>query len=190
MAAASLIFITGGVRSGKSSFAEKMAEEHAKGNGGQLNYIATGVASDPEMRERIVKHQNDRESGKSRWRTIEQSQTIGESAAYFNKEDIILVDCVTTLLNNELLSCNQEWDDSFLALVMETILSGINKIRERAKVVIVVSNEVFYESIAENDLVFSYSRILGKIHQQLVKEADQAFLLEAGIPINMKGVRK
>jgi adenosylcobinamide kinase/adenosylcobinamide-phosphate guanylyltransferase len=142
------------------------------------------------MGERIVKHQNDRESGKSRWRTIEQSQTIGESAAYFNKEDIILVDCVTTLLNNELFSCNQEWDESFLALVMETILSGIKKIRERAKVVIVVSNEVFYESIAENDLVFSYSRILGKIHQQLVKEADQAFLVEAGIPINMKGVRK
>jgi adenosylcobinamide kinase / adenosylcobinamide-phosphate guanylyltransferase len=190
MAAASLIFITGGVRSGKSSFAEKMAEEHAKGNGGQLNYLATGVASDPEMRERIVKHQNDRESGKSRWRTIEQSQTIGECAVYFNKEDIILVDCVTTLLNNELFSCNQEWDESFLALVMETIISGINKIREKAKVLIVVSNEVFYESIAENNLVFSYSRILGKIHQQLVKEADQAFLVEAGIPINMKGVRK
>lgn len=191
MAAASLIFITGGVRSGKSSFAEKMAVENAKENGGQLNYLATGVASDPEMRERIAKHQNDRESGKSRWRTIEQSQNIGESADYFNKEDIILIDCVTTLVNNELFSSsNQEWDESFLAHVMETIITGINKIREKAKVLIVVSNEVFYESIAENDLVFSYSRILGKIHQQLVKEADQAFLVESGIPTTMKGVRK
>jgi adenosylcobinamide kinase / adenosylcobinamide-phosphate guanylyltransferase len=190
MAAASLIFITGGVRSGKSSFAEKMAVEHAKENGGQLNYLATGVDSDPEMKERIAKHQNDRESGKSRWRTIEQPQTIGESADYFNKEDIILVDCVTTLLNNELFSSNQKWDELSLENVMGTILSGITKIRERAKVLIVVSNEVFYESIAENNLVFSYCRILGKIHQQLVKEADQAFMVEAGIPINMKGVRK
>jgi adenosylcobinamide kinase/adenosylcobinamide-phosphate guanylyltransferase len=44
--------------------------------------------------------------------------------------------------------------------------------------------------MTENNLVFSYGRILGKIHQQLVKEADEAFLVEAGIAINMKGVRK
>jgi adenosylcobinamide kinase / adenosylcobinamide-phosphate guanylyltransferase len=190
MAAASLIFITGGVRSGKSSLAEKMAVELVKENGGQLNYLATGVASDPEMRERIAKHKFDRESGKSCWRTIEQSQSIGESADYFTKEDIILIDCVTTLLNNELFSSNEEWADSFLEHVIEKMITGINKIRARAKVLIVVSNEVFYESITENDLVFSYARILGKIHQQLVKEADQAFLVEAGIAVNMKGVRK
>lgn len=190
MAAASLIFITGGVRSGKSSFAEKIALELSKENGGQLNYFATGVASDSEMRERIAKHQSDRKSGKYRWRTIEQSQNIGESADYFNKEDIIIIDCVTTLLNNELFTSNQNWDEPFLAHVMKVNMTGINTIRDRAKVLIVVSNEVFHESIADNELVFSYARILGKIHQQLVKEADQAFLVEAGIPINMKGDRK
>jgi adenosylcobinamide kinase / adenosylcobinamide-phosphate guanylyltransferase len=72
---------------------------------------------------------------------------------------------------------------------METIITGINEIRVRAKVLIVVSNEVFHESMAENDLVFSYGQILGKIHQHLVKTADQAFLVEAGIAINMKGGR-
>ena len=190
MAAASLIFISGGVRSGKSSFAEKIAVELAKENGGQLNYLATGVASDLEMRERIRKHQSDREAAKFHWRTIEQSQNIGEMADLFNIEDIILIDCVTTLLNNELFSSNQQWDESFLANVKETIITGINKIRDRANVLIVVSNEVFNESMTENNLVFSYGRILGKIHQQLVKEADEAFLVEAGIAINMKGVRK
>lgn len=189
MAAASLIFITGGVRSGKSSFAEKMAVELAKENGGQLNYLATGVASDPEMRERIAKHQRDREAGKFGWRTIEQSLNIGEIADLFNHEDIILIDCVTTLLNNELFSSNHKWDESLLVRVMETILIGLNEIRKRARVLIVVSNEVFYESMADNDLVFSYGRILGKIHQQLVNKADHAFLVEAGIPINMKGVK-
>ncbi|WP_419888001.1 bifunctional adenosylcobinamide kinase/adenosylcobinamide-phosphate guanylyltransferase [Neobacillus niacini] len=190
MAPASLIFISGGVRSGKSSFAEEMALKLVNENGGQLNYLATGVASDPEMQDRITKHQRDREGGKFRWRTIEQSQNIGESANLFNNEDIILLDCVTTLLNNELFSSNQIWDESFLADVMKTISTGINNIRDRAKVLIVVSNEVFNESISENGLVFSYARILGKIHQQLVKEADQAFLVEAGIPIHMKGDRK
>ncbi|MFP7296528.1 bifunctional adenosylcobinamide kinase/adenosylcobinamide-phosphate guanylyltransferase [Neobacillus niacini] len=191
MAAASLIFITGGVRSGKSSFAERMAVELAvKNDGSQLTYLATGVASDQEMRERIAKHQSDRMHGKFRWRTVEQSQNIGEIAGLFNKEDIILIDCVTTLLNNELFSSNQNWDDSLLSHVTETIMSGINAIRERAKVLIVVSNEVFYESIAENELVFSYAQILGRIHQQIVKKCDHAFLVEAGIPINMKGVRE
>jgi adenosylcobinamide kinase / adenosylcobinamide-phosphate guanylyltransferase len=186
MAAVSLIFISGGVRSGKSSFAEKIGLELAKKNGGQLNYLATGVASDQEMRERISKHQRDREAGKFKWKTIEQSHNIGEIAVFLNDEDIILLDCVTTLLNNELFSANQSWDDSFLKQTMESIMNGIVEIRDRAKVLIVVSNEVFHESMAENDLVFSYGRILGKLHQQLVKAADQAFLVEAGIAINMK----
>jgi adenosylcobinamide kinase / adenosylcobinamide-phosphate guanylyltransferase len=186
MAAASLIFISGGVRSGKSSFAEKIAVKIALKNGGQLNYLATGVASDLEMQERIAKHQLDRETGKFQWRTMEQSQNIKEIAVFFNDEDIILLDCVTTLLNNELFSVNQSWDDPFLEQTMESIMTGIVEIRDRAKVLIVVSNEVFHESMAENDLVFSYGRILGKLHQQLVKAADQAFLVEAGIPINMK----
>jgi adenosylcobinamide kinase / adenosylcobinamide-phosphate guanylyltransferase len=186
MAAASLIFISGGVRSGKSSFAEKMALELVEVSGGQLNYLATGVPSDQEMMERIEKHQLDREAGNFQWRTFEQSQNIREIAHFFNDEDIILLDCVTTLLNNELFFANQKWDESFIANVMETITTGIIEIRDRSKVLIVVSNEVFHESMAENDLVFSYGRILGKLHQQLVKTADQAFLVEAGIAINMK----
>jgi adenosylcobinamide kinase / adenosylcobinamide-phosphate guanylyltransferase len=189
MAAASLIFISGGVRSGKSSFAEKMALELARENGGQLNYLATGVASDQEMWERIAKHQRDREAETFKWRTIEKSQNIGEAAFFFNDNDIILLDCVTTLLNNELFLASQRWDESFFKQVMETIITGINQIRVRAKVLIVVSNEVFHESMAENDLVFSYGQILGKIHQHLVKTSDQAFLVEAGIAINMKGGR-
>lgn len=188
MAAASLIFISGGVRSGKSSFAEKIALEIALEIGGQLNYLATGVASDLEMRERIAKHQVDREAGNFKWRTIEQSQNIGEIAVIFNENDIILLDCVTTLLNNELFSANQSWDDTFLEQTMENILTGIVEIRDRANVLIVVSNEVFHEPMAENGLVFSYGRILGKIHQHLVEIADRAFLVEAGIPITMKGV--
>jgi adenosylcobinamide kinase/adenosylcobinamide-phosphate guanylyltransferase len=186
MEATSLIFISGGVRSGKSSFAEKVALELAKKNGGQLNYLATGVASDQEMTERIEMHQRDREAGNFQWRTFEQSQNIRAIAHFFNDEDIILLDCVTTLLNNELFSANQKWDESYLANVMETITTGIIEIRDRAQVLIVVSNEVFHESMAENDLVFAYGRILGKLHQQLVKTADQAFLVEAGIAINMK----
>jgi adenosylcobinamide kinase / adenosylcobinamide-phosphate guanylyltransferase len=188
MAQPSLIFITGGVRSGKSSFAEKMAIELAMNKGGQLNYLATGVASDQEMRERIAKHQQDR-AGESSWRTIERSLHIGGIANMFGSQDIILLDCVTTLLNNELFSINQKWDVYFLNAVTEKVVTGINEIRNRGKVLIVVSNEVFHESLTENELVFTYGKLLGQIHQQLVKTADQAYLVEMGVPILMKGAR-
>jgi adenosylcobinamide kinase / adenosylcobinamide-phosphate guanylyltransferase len=189
-AAPSLIFVTGGVRSGKSSFAEKLVLEIADVTGGQPNYLATGVPSDSEMKERIAKHQRDREVGKYGWKTIERSIQIGEIAADFNDEDIILLDCVTTLLNNELFSFERTCNKALLIKAKENILTGITDIKNRAKTLIVVSNEVLQESLLGNELVFTYGRLLGQTHQHLVKEADQAFLVEVGIPIEMKGVRR
>ena len=187
MAASTLIFITGGVRSGKSSFAEKKAIEVARKTGGGLSYLATGVASDSEMKERIEKHQCDRKMGRYKWKTIERSVEIGGIADVINNQDIILLDCVTTLLNNELFSSERTWDDPFLKTIKENIITGIISIKNRAGTMIVVSNEVLNESLLATDIVFSYGRLLGQIHQDLVKMADQVFLVEAGIPIVMKG---
>jgi adenosylcobinamide kinase/adenosylcobinamide-phosphate guanylyltransferase len=185
--APSLIFITGGVRSGKSSFAEMLALKIACEEGGQLHYIATGVPSDLEMKQRIKKHQHDREAAKYRWITVEQSTDIGSIADHFHNQDILLLDCVTTLLNNELFSSNHTWDPSLMGSIGQKIITGIMKIKNRVKTMIVVSNEVLYEPIPDNDLVFTYGCLLGQIHQQLVKEAEQAFLVEAGVPLVMKG---
>ncbi|MGX6441705.1 bifunctional adenosylcobinamide kinase/adenosylcobinamide-phosphate guanylyltransferase [Neobacillus sp. K501] len=182
-----LIFITGGVRSGKSNYAEQMAVEIARKYDGQLTYIATGVPSDQEMKQRIAKHQQDREAGLFNWKTIERSLKIGEIADGFCKRDIILLDCVTTLLNNELFSNDQDWDEAFIKMTLERIVNGILAIKSRAGTLIVVSNEVFYEPNVGNELVFTYRKLLGQIHQRLVENADQAILVEAGIPIMMKG---
>ena len=190
MAASSFIFITGGVRSGKSSFAERKAVEIASRTGGQLTYLATGVPSDPEMKERIEKHQRDRLAVTYQWKTLEQFVHIGELANHFNDEDIVLLDCVTTLLNNEMFSSEQEWDDQFLETVKEHVITGVTSIKNRAGTLIVVSNEVLNEPLCANEIVFTYGRLLGRIHQYLVKEADQVFLVEAGIPIVMKGVTR
>jgi adenosylcobinamide kinase/adenosylcobinamide-phosphate guanylyltransferase len=180
-AASSLIFITGGVRSGKSHFAEWTAEEIAARTGGRLIYIATGVPLDSEMKERIEKHQQDRENQQVQWNTIEQSVSIGDLVPRIHEKDILLLDCVTTLLNNELYLEGNKW-------VYDKIISGILAIKRQARSLIVVSNEVLNEPILENPLVLSYKRLLGSIHQRLVMESDQAFLVEAGIPIVMKKV--
>lgn len=182
----SLIFITGGVRSGKSSFAERLAEKVAVETGGQLTYLATGIATDPEMAARITKHQRDRETAELPWKTLEQAIHIGDVASSVNNHDIILLDCVTTLLNNELFYKNQAWDTAFLATVKDRIVSGICAIKNRAKAMIVVSNEVLSEPYSANELVFTYGHLLGQVHQQLVQLADQAYLIEAGVPLIMK----
>lgn len=188
MASSSLIFITGGVRSGKSSFAERKAVEIARKTGSQLTYLATGVPSDSEMKARIDKHQRDRDSATYRWKTYERSVQIGNIADDFHDKDIVLLDCVTTLLNNELFSSDQAWEERFLEKVKENVITGITSIKNHARTIIVVSNEVLNEPLIGNEMVFTYGRLLGQIHQYLVKEAELVFLVEAGIPIVMKGV--
>ncbi len=185
----SLIFVTGGVRSGKSRFAEKLATEIAMKTRGQLNYLATGVPSDCEMFARIEKHRRERETGKHHWKTMEKSVQIEELTLAVNNHDIILLDCVTTLLNNELFSGGDVRDETFLSKVKEKIMKGIMAIKNRASTMIVVSNEVLNEPLAGNELVFTYGKLLGQIHQQLVQEADKVFLIEVGIPILMKGAK-
>ena len=52
---------------------------------------------------------------------------------------------------------------------------------------IIVSNEVLHEPIGDNELILTYSRLLGKLHQSIVKDCREAYLVEMGIPVQMKG---
>ena len=185
----SIIFITGGVRSGKSRFAEKMATELSKSsNRSMLHYIAAMQPSDSEMRQRIGLHQEERLQSGYRWQTWEKPVSIGELASIFKSDDIVLLDCLTTWLNNELFFVENKWqDERFQMALFEKMRSGIKSISQQVKALIIVSNEVLYEPIGNNDLVLIYSRMLGKLHQDLVGNAHQAFLVEAGIPVLMKG---
>ena len=185
----SIIFITGGVRSGKSHFAEAMAMELLRSSSGkQLHYIAAMQPSDSEMKQRISRHQEDRLQSGYQWKTWEQPVSLGELAPFFKQDDIVLLDCLTTWLNNELFFVEDRWQEApFRADLFERMCQGIKAISQSVKMLIIVSNEVLYEPIGDNDLVFHYSQLLGKLHQSIVASAYQAFLVEAGIPVLMKG---
>ncbi|MEH7123262.1 bifunctional adenosylcobinamide kinase/adenosylcobinamide-phosphate guanylyltransferase [Bacillus sp. JJ1773] len=188
MAESSIIFISGGVRSGKSSFAEQLAAGEAENTGGQLHYVAAGQASDSEMKDRIQRHQKDRLNSGLSWQTWEKPTKLQELSGVFTNTDIILLDCLTTLLNNEFFSVDEQWmKPEFQQKVMKGILEGIEQISQNCHRLIVVSNEVLNEPQGSNELVFIYRRMLGQLHQQIVATAKQAFLVEAGIPILMKG---
>lgn len=191
MAESSLVFISGGVRSGKSSFAEKLATDEAAETGGQLHYIAAGQASDQEMEQRIRRHQEDRLNSGLNWKTWEQPVRLKALSDVFIDTDIVLLDCLTTLLNNEFFSVEEQWvNPDFQSLVMQSILEGITLISQKCHRLIIVSNEVLYESLGDNELVIIYGRMLGKLHQQIVTKANEAYLVEAGIPLLMKGMEQ
>lgn len=188
MAEGSLIFISGGVRSGKSSFAERTAAGLAIKTEGKLHYIAAGRVYDSEMKVRIQRHQDDREKSGLSWTTWEKPSALEEISGNFNNQDIILFDCLTTLLNNELFRAEDVWRNrEFQVNLSSDILRAITEIRKKCRALIVVSNEVLNEPIGKNELVITYSKILGTLHRNLVNMADEAYLVEAGIPIQMKG---
>ncbi|MGJ9457782.1 bifunctional adenosylcobinamide kinase/adenosylcobinamide-phosphate guanylyltransferase [Oceanobacillus sp. CF4.6] len=187
METASITFITGGVRSGKSNFAEKIAVQRAFEIGGSLHYIATGMPSDREMEKRILKHQKDRRVSGFHWQTWEQPMNIEWLASCFKEKDIILLDCLTILLTNELFSNQEDWSASYLKEVFRRILTGIKAIEKSCHQLIIVSNEVLFDPFHEKKLVFTYCQLIGRLHQEIVNIADQSYVVEAGIPMLMKG---
>jgi adenosylcobinamide kinase / adenosylcobinamide-phosphate guanylyltransferase len=183
---AEIIFICGGVRSGKSSFAESMAEfyQSAKPEAA-LHYIACGRAVDDEMSQRIRKHQADREKSEHSWMTWECPVNIGSLSENFSSKDIVLLDCVTTLLTNEMFS-SESINERKLT---EKISEDIKKLSKNAGKLILVSNDVFCEAVSTNDFVINFTKTLGMIHQRLVEMAAEAYSVKNGIPVLKKGRR-
>jgi adenosylcobinamide kinase / adenosylcobinamide-phosphate guanylyltransferase len=185
-----LIFVTGGARSGKSSFAERFTCKIASDYGGDLHYIATCRPADNEMRNRIYRHQQERKESVSEWKTWECPTDIQSLIPFFKKEDIVLLDCLTILLTNELFLDEHSWKHKdFQEKVMESILTGIEAVEQKVQAFVIVSNDVLNENIIDRSLVQTYGRLLGCLHQQIVKKARKAFLVESGIPVLMKGGR-
>ena len=177
-----LIFISGGVRSGKSAYAESLAR---KAPGERKLYIASGVARDPEMAERIARHREDRAN--DGWWTLEQPHQFSAVLPLIQANDVVLWDCVTTWLANELYGnfgqeelcadqpgcMDQKWHE---------LQKAIAAIQTKAACFIIVSNEVLDEPLVAPE----YQQWLGNIHQWLTRHAAQAIEMENGIAIQRK----
>lgn len=182
MAAGQLIFISGGVRSGKSAYAEALVRSFPSQ---RKVYLASGQASDLEMVKRIERHRKDRES--DGWQTMEQPHRLAEALPHIQKGDAVLWDCVTTWLANELYEgwergemcaeipgcMEQKW-----AALQEALL----KLSEQAGFLAIVSNEVLDDFIQDE----LYQSWLGRIHIWLVQQSDQAFEMENGLAFRRK----
>ena len=182
MAGNKMIFISGGVRSGKSAWAEKkILNAKARRN----IYLASGRAYDNEMAERIEQHREDRAG--DGWTTIEQPLHLEAAMPQLQAGDAVLWDCVTTWLANELYAgwetgspCAVEYGcmEAKWAALQETL----QEIQAVSEVLVVVSNEVMDDFIRDE----TYQRWLGRIHLWLVAESEEAFEMENGFAYKRK----
>jgi len=167
-----LIFITGGARSGKSAFAQKLANNLSK----KVIYIATAQAKDKEMELRIKIHRKNRPP---HWKTVEREKNITEVLSRVAEEsEVILLDCLTLLISNLLLSGRKD--------VLKEIRRLASKIREIKTTILIVSNEVGTGIVPDNKLARRFRDITGKANQIVAQAADEVYLVVSGISMKMK----
>jgi len=179
-----LILILGGARGGKSRAAEAMARQMG---GESVLFVATASAGDEEMRQRILAHQKARPAG---WRTHEAGRKLAESLAGVELPAVVLVDCITLLAANVLLTFPE--DDYPQAEVSQAILDEIEPllalVRASAATWIIVSNEVGMGVVPPYPSGRAYRDGLGLANQRLAAAADQVMLMIAGLAWELKPV--
>ena len=166
------VLVLGGARSGKSAFAERIAE--ASGNA--KTYIATAEAADEEMRQRIRDHQARRDET---WATVEAPQDlVGCLETHCGSARTVLVDCLTIWLSNAFMS-NADIDRETRRLADSIAPLGGLKI--------LVSNEVGSGIVPENTLARRFGDAQGRLNQNMAAVCETVLLIVAGLPLVMKG---
>ncbi|QTD40723.1 bifunctional adenosylcobinamide kinase/adenosylcobinamide-phosphate guanylyltransferase [Sporosarcina sp. Te-1] len=189
MVRSQLTFISGGVRSGKSSFAEAWLVKEAAEADGRLVYIASGTATDEEMACRIRKHRSDR-AGQN-WLTIEQPTRLEEVLNEIWEGDFVLWDCLTTWLANEMYD---GWETESPCIAQagcmdrkaDEVIRTIQAIANRASRFIIVSNEVLDEPASIYEETRNYCEWIGRLHRQIVQLSATAVEMDYGVPIYWK----
>lgn len=175
-----ITLITGGIKSGKSQFALEYTKKMRKKD--FLYFIATATALDDEMRERISKHQQER--NKSVWRTIEEPVNLVKAILDIPDKSTLLIDCITLWLNNRLFEKKDEYPSySEVEKEIKKLISLINKKNINATF---VSNEVGWGIIPENKLSRLYNDYLGKLNQIVASLSSQVYLMVSGIDMKIK----
>nr|WP_254448979.1 bifunctional adenosylcobinamide kinase/adenosylcobinamide-phosphate guanylyltransferase [Thalassococcus sp. S3] len=163
--------VLGGAASGKSAYAESLAEIARKSKA----YIATAQAFDDEMRAKIDRHQTARGSG---WHTIEEPFDLATALSQAPEDGVVLLDCATLWLSNHLLAEHdlQKEQDKLL----DALLGADQPI-------IVVSNEVGHGVVPENRLARRFRDAQGQLNIALAAQCDLVVQVVAGLPRALKG---
>lgn len=188
----SVTFVIGGARSGKSTFAEQKAKEYE----GNVLYIATATITDKSMEDRVRKHKEQRPS---EWKTLEMYSDFNSLSLFdeFISSDIVLIDCVTTLIGNFMFDSKIDFDncvpDDVNILekrIKDNILDLISICNNNDKKLIIVSNETGLGIVPSYYMGNYFRDISGRVNSLISREADFMYFIFSGIPIKLKHNRE
>ena len=166
-----IILITGGARSGKSSYAEKMALSLTA----NPVYLATARVWDDEFRERVNRHQERRGP---EWTNIEEEK---ELSRHDLTGRIVLIDCITMWCNNFFFDLNDDVDATLRAMKEEFL-----KFTNQDATFIFVTNEIGMGGTSTNDIQRRFTDLQGWMNQFVASQADEVILMISGIPVKIK----
>lgn len=173
----SRILILGGARSGKSSYALKLAES----NWCRPLYVATAEAFDKEMTARIAAHKKVRSR---RWACAEEpleiARLIQRADKLYPARDVLLIDCFTLWLSNVIF---KEGLKSFARRKADLL----KVVRNSKRSLIMVSNEVGLGIVPESESGRQFRDLAGWLNQDLASVADTVVFIAAGLPLVLKG---
>ncbi|MGI2096655.1 bifunctional adenosylcobinamide kinase/adenosylcobinamide-phosphate guanylyltransferase [Shewanella glacialipiscicola] len=197
--------VLGGARSGKSRYGEALVRQYTA-LGFDACYVATAQALDDEMATRIAKHQAGRSDDGVEWQLFEEPLALTATLARLAKPGrVILVDCLTLWLTNQLLVSNHqvndepaptEWSasdfvtttstDKALANWQAEKTAFVDALTELEGVVILVSNEVGSGIVPLGELSRQFVDEAGWLNQAVAALADNVTLVIAGLPLALK----
>lgn len=176
-----LILITGGARSGKSSFALELAETV----GDKRLFIATCPNLDEEMTLRVSRHKEERQ-GRG-WETIECAMDFGSLFPLHVADfDVVLVDCITLWVNNVLYAHELSGAAVDDQLIGRLCRNWLDKTFNFPGTIICVTNEVGLGIVPDNALARKYRDLVGTCNQIIGKAAHEVILVSCGIPLYLK----
>jgi len=169
------MFVVGGCRSGKSSFALDQAN---RGKGKNRYFIATSAPSDSEMEKRVELHRHERGEG---WNTIEEPVRIHEKIDQCSqKGSVIIVDCLTLWVSNLMFH-------SYDHAQSERAIKDLENSLEKCDCpVFLVSNEVGCGIVPENKIARQFRDFAGLVNQRIAQFADKVVMMVAGIEVQIK----
>jgi adenosylcobinamide kinase/adenosylcobinamide-phosphate guanylyltransferase len=168
---ANIIYVTGGERSGKSSFAQQQALNLS----GSPVYLATAHIWDDDFRARVERHKADRDN---RWTTVEEE--INLSQHDFTGK-VVLLDCITLWLTNIYSKNDYDCDRSLMFAKEEW-----QRLIQQNFTLIVVSNEIGMGGHASGEAQRKFTSLQGWMNQHIAQQAHKAFLMVSGLPLTLK----
>jgi adenosylcobinamide kinase/adenosylcobinamide-phosphate guanylyltransferase len=175
------ILITGGARSGKSTYAQELARKSSL----PVLFVATAEAGDEDMARRIEAHRKSRPAW---WQTLEVTSGLGQKITEnIGRAGVVIIDCITLLVNNIFQQYDETSDAGQMEKAVVAEIEALIKCMENSRArFIIVTNEVGLGIVPADRVSRIYRDTLGKANQMLAEHAGEVYLMVAGIPVAVK----